>query len=253
MNCSLINKILLPTLITTTFVLSIFCVTSNQWRIVTFGPATLNVGLYHLCRTADSRKLEFLITYFIDDRECMGLLDLKEKFSKYKDGPSEIPETLEIHVTSCITFPFIMLTSFIALVTSFLASLPFIKPKRNMLMIIATTSLFICSFLEIFTGWIYRSDLYKQKEKLDHKTSNPFDEDSFFGNIGNKIVNKDNIFKDALDAVNELASNTLVPGNASVYTAVLGGLNLAIFGYAVFILISERRTKSSYSEGIALR
>merc|ERR1712035_296744 len=138
MNCSLINKILLPTLITNTFVLSIFCVTSNQWRIVTFGPATLNVGLYHLCRTADSRKLEFLITYFIDDRECMGLLDLKEKFSKYKDGPSEIPETLEIHVTSCITFPFIVL------VTSFLASLPFIKPQRNLLMIIATTCLFVC-------------------------------------------------------------------------------------------------------------
>merc|ERR1712061_19807 len=105
----------------------------------------------------------------------------------------EIPETLEIHVTSCIAFPFIILSTFIALVTSLLASLPFIKPKRNLLMIIATTCLFICSILEIFTGWIYRSDLYKQKARLEHKTTNPFDDDSFFGNIGNKIVNRDNI------------------------------------------------------------
>merc|ERR1712117_22406 len=128
-----------------------------------------------------------------DNRKCMGLLELKEKFSD-DDEPTKIPETLEIHVTSCITFPFIILSTFIALITSLLASLPFIKPKRNLLMIIATSCMFICSTLEIFTGWIYRSDLYKQKERLKHKTTNPFDEDSFFGNIGNKLVNKDNIF-----------------------------------------------------------
>ena len=248
MNISTINKILLPILIITAAVFTAFCVISNQWRIVTIGPAKLNVGLYHLCR-AGGKKLNFLITHLVDERTCIGLLELKEKVSI---GSGKIPETLEVHVASCAMFPFIILSSFIAIVTSTISSLPFVKPKREMMMIIATSCVFITGVLEIVTGWLYRSDLFKQQHKLEKKINEPFGE-GFFESIGNKIAGGDNIFNDFLTTVHEIGSGALVPGNASIFTMVVGCVNMLVFGYAVFVLVSDRKSKGSkFVEGVAM-
>merc|ERR1712066_773074 len=107
-----------------------FCLISDQWRIVKVGPAKLDVGLFHVCRDGESRRVEFLIDVFIDDQKCMDALSLKEKFSS---GSGKIPETLEIHVASCAMMPLAAIFMLAAVITSILSS--FLTNKRKCLLV----------------------------------------------------------------------------------------------------------------------
>merc|ERR1712226_570916 len=152
----------------------------------------------------------------------------------------------------CVMFPFIILASFIAIITSTLASFPFIEPKRNLLMIITVAGLFTASVLEIVTGWLYRSDLVKQQQKLDEFVDKPFGDDGFLNNIGNKILGGDNFLNDFMQTVHELGSGALEAGNASIYMVIVGCLNTTVFGYGLFILISERNKRNKFSKGMMM-
>lgn len=248
MNISTVNKILLPALIIIASIFTTLCVTTDQWRLVTIGPAKLNVGLYHLCRDGNE-KLNTLITFLVYDKPCIGLMELKDKFSD--EGPTKIPETLEMHVASCVMFPFILLSSFVAIVTSLLSSLPFLKPKRQLLLLITVFGILTAAVLEITTGSLYRKDLFQQQEKLNNKVDKPFGE-GFLENIGNTLVKENKFTSWFLDSAQKLGSGMLQAGEASVLTIVAGSVNLVLFGYACYILVSERRRNKSFTEGIPM-